>query len=80
MNRKAIDLRSAIWQGNPAADHTLPGAPIPMQHNPMDGEVVAEWLLSDLEEEPRPQEVPAHPLDPGQPGPRNSIEPLGRQQ
>jgi hypothetical protein len=80
LSRKAIELRSDIWRGNPAAAHMLPGGPIPMQQNPMDGEVMAEWLLGDLEEEPRPQAVPMHPLDPGQPGPRNSIVPLGGQQ
>lgn len=70
MNRAAIDLRSDIWLGRPRGEHTLgadalAGPPL----GPMDGRVIAPWLLDDLEREP----VPLHPLDPGQPGPRKDI-------
>jgi len=74
LNRAAIDLRSDIWLGKPSGDHTLeaaaPGGPAV---NPIDGQQIADWLLEDLERAPLGSAVPAHPLDPGQPGRHQDI-------
>jgi len=69
LNRAAIDLRSDIWLGRPAGKHSLGAGQLPPPTAaPMDGEIIAPWLLDSLECEPVPQPAPLHPLDPGQPG------------
>lgn len=73
MNRAAIDLRSDIWLGKPAGDHTL-NPPNDSPTAPLDQVVMAPWLLEELEREPVAVEVPMHPLAPGVPGARKDIE------
>ncbi len=78
LNRAAIDLRSDVWLGRPAGDHTLnaPAAAV-SPTAPLDGSVIDPWLLEQLQQEPIPRPepvVPLHPLDPGQPGPQRDIE------
>ena len=77
LNRAAIDLRSDIWLGNPTGDHTL-GAAVaaapPGLASPLDGAVIAPWLLDDLESPAPAPRMPRHPLDPGQPGIHKDIE------
>ena len=74
----AIDLRSDIWLGNPTGNHTLDGAvtalPVANYASPLDGEAIAPWLLSDLENPTPAPHMPRHPLDPGQPGTHKDIE------
>lgn len=73
-NRAAIDLRSDIWQNNPAGGHTLPAGNDPAGgENPLEREQLPDWLLSDLERPPVAQAGPLHPLDPGQPGRQRDI-------
>ena len=75
LNRAAIDLRSDIWLGNRTGEHTLTGpAAAGPNVNPLDGEIIAPWLLDDLENEAPVAVVPLHPLDPGQPGRNRDIE------
>jgi type IV pilus assembly protein PilQ len=66
-NRAAIDLRSDIWQGKPAGDHTLPPLDASDVAAPLDGQQMPEWLLNDLEHQPAASAA-RHPLDPGEPG------------
>jgi type IV pilus assembly protein PilQ len=75
LNRAAIDLRSDIWLGQPVGDHTHHG-PLPSEPPtaPLDGEVIAPWLLEDLEREPLPETEILHPLDPGRPGRRVDVK------
>jgi type IV pilus assembly protein PilQ len=67
LSREAIELRSEIWQGKPAAGSataaSAPGA------GPLDGRSIDDWVLEDLARpSPQPAAVPLHPFDPGQPG------------
>ncbi len=73
LNRAAIDLRSDIWEGNPAGDHTLHG-PVSVAPSPLDGAAIAPWLLDGLESPLAPTRIPLHPLDPGQPGIHKDIK------
>ncbi len=76
-SRAAIDLRSSIWQGDPHGEHTLfgPGIETRSAGGPLDGDVIAPWVLNDLEGG-APSDVGRlmHPRDPGQPGRRREIE------
>jgi type IV pilus assembly protein PilQ len=68
-NRAAIDLRSRIWLGQPAGAYAredlVAGQPITA---PLDGAVIAPWVLDELESQPSPQPELSHPLDRGRPG------------
>ena len=73
-NRAAIDLRSDIWRNQAVGQHTIPpAADAPAAVNPLEGEQIPDWLLSDLEHAPLAQVTPLHPLDPGQPGRHTEI-------
>jgi type IV pilus assembly protein PilQ len=76
LNRAAIDLRSDIWLGKTAGEHTQ-GAGQPgyglAGDNPLEGEEVADWLIDDLERPDTAQPMPLHPYDRGQPGPSQDI-------
>lgn len=75
LNRAAIDLRSDIWQGNPAGAHTLPPAGESVPPGPLDGRAIAPWVLEDLETPAGNAWAPLlHPLDPGQPGRHKDID------
>jgi len=74
MSREAIDLRSDIWQGNPAGDHTLGGEPGAGDSASLDQPILSPWLLEELGQEPATASVPMHPLDPGMPGTHKDIE------
>jgi len=72
LNRAALELRSAIWQGRPLGDHTLQAELVAPQPSAMlDGAELPPWLLGELSET-APGAGPAsqtlHPRDPGQPG------------
>ena len=77
LSRKAIDLRSDIWLGRPHGDHTLDADAFAPRTETMmdavDGQVIAGWLLDDLQREPVMQPAPVHPLDPGRPGTHKDI-------
>jgi type IV pilus assembly protein PilQ len=74
LSREAIDLRSNIWQGNRNGDHALPSMGMTLTQGSIDGEVMPEWLLGDLQAAPQqPRAVTLHPYDAGQPGPRKDI-------
>lgn len=60
-NRK-VCAAEAVQQAQPAAD---PAA--------LDQQVLAPWLLDDLERQPPAPPVVQYPLDPGQPGPQKDI-------
>jgi len=74
MDRAAIELRSAIWQGRPYGQLApIAGATAEVPPGPMDGERIAPWLLDNLQNEPAPESTPLPPLDPGHSGPRTDI-------
>lgn len=77
MNRRALDLRSDIWQGRMFGDHTIAGeqAPAPDRFDTaaVDAPSLPPWLLEEAEHEGSPVPGPQHPLDPGQPGARREI-------
>lgn len=68
LSRAAIDLRSDIWLGKPAGDHTLQAPGDGPSGNPLDGQQISPLVLGDLEHEPVSQPAPSHPFDPGRPG------------
>lgn len=75
LNRAAIELRSQIWQGHEAAE--APTAPSPaevLSPQALDQSQLPDSFLGQLEREPVPAPVAAHPLDPGQPGGHRPIE------
>jgi len=78
-SREAIDLRSDIWLGRRHGDHTLTGPPggQPVPFNPaaaLDGQELSPWLLDQLGEGQVTGPIePIHPLDPGRPGEKKSI-------
>jgi type IV pilus assembly protein PilQ len=69
LSREAIDLRSQIWLGEPmgAGASGVPSAS-DATTAPMDGAVIAPWLLEDLQQETPHRPELLHPLDPGRPG------------
>ncbi len=76
-NNDAIQLRSEIFQGTPAAA-TANGFPSSARLGGMGGAnspEVADWMLDDLNRAgPKPTVVaPLHPFDPGQPGTKTDI-------
>jgi type IV pilus assembly protein PilQ len=73
-SREAIDLRSNIWQNQPCGKFTLQQPEPRVAANPLDGPEIADWLLDDLQCEPRRQPAPQHPLDPGRPASYRDIE------
>jgi type IV pilus assembly protein PilQ len=74
LNRAAIDLRANIWQNRAVGDHTIPpAAEVQAAVNPLEGQQIPDWLLSDLEHAPEAPVTPLHPLDPGQPGRHTDI-------
>jgi len=78
-NRAAIDLRSDIWTGNPAGDHTLCGFTAEPDPAGLDQTMMSPWLLDELQREPVATPLPMHPLDPGIPGAHKDIERPRRQ-
>ncbi len=80
LNRRAIDLRADIWQGNCYGAHTAcPPPTMPAGVNPLDGNAMPDWLLSELEQGSTvqgstAQGAPLHPFDPGQPGRQLDLE------
>jgi type IV pilus assembly protein PilQ len=73
LNRAAIDLRSDITSNNPNGDHTeLHPARLAPNLHPLDGEMLAPWLVDELGRPPLPLE---HPLDPGTSGPVQPLTP-----
>jgi hypothetical protein len=71
LNRAAIDLRSNITSNNPQGDHTDVHPPrlAPNLH-PLDGEMLAPWMIDELGRPPFPLR---HPVDPGTGGPSRQI-------
>lgn len=68
LNRAALELRSDIWLNKPYQPR---GKFVPDEVpllNPLDGEVMPDWLIDDLENAPPTPAMPLHPLDPGVPG------------
>jgi len=68
---EAIDLRNQLCQ-NDAPCLTAVGQP-PADPATLDQQVLAPWLLDDLEHPPLEPPAVQHPLDPGQPGPQKDI-------
>jgi type IV pilus assembly protein PilQ len=73
LSRAAIDLRSDITSNNAQGDHTdiHPPRVGPGLH-PLDGELLAPWMIAELGRPPFPLR---HPVDPGTPGAMRPITP-----
>jgi type IV pilus assembly protein PilQ len=68
LSRAAIDLRSDIWLGKP---YELRGGSAQANAaltNPLEGPLMPDWLIDDLENAGPEPLAPLHPLDPGIPG------------
>jgi type IV pilus assembly protein PilQ len=78
LDRRALDLRAAIWQGRMFSSHTISGeqAPAPDRFNTAaaDASQLPAWLLEELEHEGPPIRPPEHPLDPGVSGGHRDIK------
>ena len=73
-NRAAIDLRSDIWAGTQAGDHSLPQPIAPrLDRHALDQVELSPFLLEQLGKPMQPHGVTAS--DPGQPGYSRRIEP-----
>jgi type IV pilus assembly protein PilQ len=76
-DRAAIDLRVDILTGNHFDEHTAVKFPKPVDAaHPGEGHDVAPWMLDELQGPggPPPSPQPLHPLDPGVPARRISVE------
>ena len=75
--RAAIDLRVDILTGNHFDQHTAVKFPEPVNAaHPLDGHEVPPWVFDELQHSgqgPAPPQ-PLHPLDPGVPGRRTTLE------
>jgi type IV pilus assembly protein PilQ len=68
LNREALELRTDIWQGKPNESTEGAAQANATLANPLEGQAMPDWLISDLENG-SPQPPPSlHPLDPGMPG------------
>ncbi len=74
LSLEAIDLRNRLCPGGKVCvgEAGQPAQP-PADPAALDQQVLAPWLLDDLERQPPAPPVVQHPLDSGQPGPQKDI-------
>lgn len=73
LSRAALDLRADITSNNPQGDHTDVHPPrVGPNLYPLDGELLAPWMIDELGRPPLPLR---HPVDPGAAGPSRDIAP-----
>jgi type IV pilus assembly protein PilQ len=74
LSLEAIELRNQLCQnGKVCPGGTGPQGQPPADPAALDQQVLAPWLLNDLERQPPAPPAVQHPLDPGQPGPQKDI-------